>query len=364
MKKIIFPLLLALFAMTACEPEEIETPDTPQHDTTGPADPDTTAHGTARWAYVLSEGQWGMNNAEISRLNLETGQIEAEWFSQTNGRGLGDVAQDLVRYGSRLYCTVWNSNTLEVIDTATGTSQQVSLGNRGPRYIAAHGGKLYISCYDKTVVRIDTATLQIEATCPLSGMQPEDLCIVGESIVVCNGWQYAPDGTTTVYDSTVSVVSVADFVETARLTVGKNPNRIIAVNDSMCVVACSGDYEDHAPCAKLFNIRSGEGLTLTQSATGMCLHDGQLYHYVSEYDSQYRPVARFYRTDLHSLQSTAMLENVSLNYAYGIDVDPETGDMYVSVSPYNANGDVVVFTPSGSRRWQAEAGMFCKKVVF
>ena len=112
-----------------------------------PKPENNTNDGT--YAYVLNEGSRGVNNAEISRLNIKDGTIEADWFSAANGRGLGDLAQDLVHYGNKLYATVHTSNKVEVIDPATGKSlKQIDMGNRGPRYIACHGGKIYVTCYD------------------------------------------------------------------------------------------------------------------------------------------------------------------------------------------------------------------------
>lgn len=345
---------LVLFA--ACEPEKPAPTDTT--DTTPPADTD-------RIAYVLNEGGWSANNAEISRLNLTKGTIDPDWFSRVNGRGLGDVAQDLVHYGSRLYCAVFNSNTLEVIDASTGRSvKQISFGNRGPRYIVCHEGKVYVSCYDRSVVRIDTTALEIEASCPLSGMQPEQMCLCGENLVVCNTWQYASDGTTYLYDSTASVVSLATFTETDRITVGLNPTRIQGIDADRCVVGCAGNYGVEEACARVLTLSTRQVTSLAQAATAMDYHDGYLYHYITTYDAQWNPAAFFFRTDMQSLETTPYLTSVAMPYAYGITVDPSNGDIYICNSPYTSTGDVHCYAPDGTLRWQVEAGFFCKKVVF
>ena len=85
-----------------------------------PTNNNSTNDGT--YAYVLNEGAWGGNDAGISRLNIKDGTIEVDWFAKANGRGLGDLAQDLIYYGSRLYASVNGSNTIEVIDPVTGKS--------------------------------------------------------------------------------------------------------------------------------------------------------------------------------------------------------------------------------------------------
>ena len=79
-KSILFFAACALFVMVGCEKD--------------PKLENNTNDGT--YAYVLNEGTWGGNNAEISRLNIKDGTIEVDWFEQANGRGLGDLAQDLI----------------------------------------------------------------------------------------------------------------------------------------------------------------------------------------------------------------------------------------------------------------------------
>ena len=357
MKHTLLPLAACLLLLlAACEPEKPLTPDS--NDTTPPA-------ATDRIAYLLNEGSMSGNNAEISRINITQGTIDPQWFSRVNGRGLGDVAQDLVHYGSRLYCTVWNSGIVEVINPTTGQSiKQIGFAGRGPRYIVCHEGKVYVSCYDRSVVRIDTVSLEIEASCPLSGMQPEQMCLCGENLVVCNSWQYASDGTTFLYDNTVSVVDLATFTETGKIEVGTNPTRIQALDENRCVVACAGNYGVEEASAKVLDLTTQELTPLTQAATAMDLHGNDLYHYITTYDAQWNPAALFFRTDMTTLETTPVFTSVAMPYAYGISIDPLTGNIYLCNSPYTSTGDVYCYAPDGTLRWQAEAGFFCKKVVF
>lgn len=78
-------------------------------------------------AYVLNEGNWSSNEASLSRINLTTGAITNNIFSTVNGRDLGDVAQDLVVYGTKAYVTVSFSNTVEVVSIIDNTSRQIQL---------------------------------------------------------------------------------------------------------------------------------------------------------------------------------------------------------------------------------------------
>ena len=325
--------------------------------------PDTPSTSTAP-AYLLNEGSWGGNDAGISLLDLNSDNVEINWFRNNNGRGIGDLAQDLIHYGGKLYASVHTSNTIEVINPATGKSlKQIDMGTRGPRYLASHNGKVYVSCYDKTIVRIDTATLAIEASCPLSGMQPEQLCIIGDNLYVCNSWQYDANGNT-IYDSTVSVVNLSTFTETGKITVATNPNRIKAIDSHRFIVACSGNFS--SPLALVVDILNNTQTPLSVPATNFDIYNNNIYLYSTAYDSLWNPTASFYRVDASTLQATPILQNYSstLPYAYAINIDPFNGNIYICNSPYTENTDLYTFSPDGSLLRKVEGGILASKVVF
>ena len=284
------------------------------------ANPDTPAGNDVR-AYVLNEGLWGGNDASLSLITKEG--ITNDWFAQNNGRGLGDLGQDMVHYGSLLYVVVHSSSTLECVDPTTGISRkQIDLSNRKPRYLVGHEGKLYVSCYDKTVVRIDTATLAVDGICQLSGMQPEQLCIVGNNLYVCNG--------------------------------------------SRLIVACGGDYASHPACTKVVNVSTGSQTQLDVAATNFDIYDGAIYLYCTTYDASWNTTVSFYKVDANTLSHEEILADHKneLKNAYAINVDPKTKNIYICNSVYGVNSDVYVFSPAGAQLNKYEAGTFANKVVF
>ena len=351
-KHLLFTTLVTLVVLAGCRKEPDPAPVTPTN-TTSPI-------------YLLSEGSWGGNDAEISLLDRNSSQITLNWFSANNGRGIGDLAQDLIHYGNRLYATVHSSNTIEVIDPATGKSiKQINMGERGPRYLAAHNGKIYVTCYDKTVVRIDTAQLAIEASCPLSGMQPEQLCVLGDNLYVCNCWQYNANGDA-IYDSTISVVNLTTFSETDKITVGLNPGRIKTLDSHRIVVACAGDYGSHPATTLVIDINTGSMQALPVVATNFDISGNDIYLYNTSYDQSWNTTAHFYHIDATTLQATPILENQAqhLSNAYSINIDPSNGNLYICTSPYTANADVYTFRPDGTEIRHVEGGILSSKVVF
>lgn len=71
---------------------------------------------------VLNEGGWGQNNAEVSLVDVTNGTVAVNFFSSNNSRGLGDIAQDMIVVGNKAFITVSFSNSLEIMDIATGRS--------------------------------------------------------------------------------------------------------------------------------------------------------------------------------------------------------------------------------------------------
>ena len=117
-----FPILALALLFAACEKEE--KPDNGD-------ETDVTSGATK--VLILDEGSWGANNAALSALDPKHREMTIDWFSSVNGRGLGDVAQDLLLYGSKVYATVTFSNSLEVIDPKSGNATHVDMGSRNPR---------------------------------------------------------------------------------------------------------------------------------------------------------------------------------------------------------------------------------------
>lgn len=155
-------LTLFVFSLLIHACDDITDKDSPE-DNGG----SNTETGTAG-IYVLSEGLFNLNNSTLMFHSLKNGQTDTDYFRSKNHRGLGDTANDMAIYGSKLYIVVNVSSQIEVIDRASGLSlKRIPVLNengssRQPRYIAFHKDKAYVCSFDGTVARIDTTSLEIE----------------------------------------------------------------------------------------------------------------------------------------------------------------------------------------------------------
>ena len=51
---------------------------------------------------ILNEGNFNQNNSTLAKYDIETGSIIKDFFREVNMRGLGDVGNDMIKYGSKL----------------------------------------------------------------------------------------------------------------------------------------------------------------------------------------------------------------------------------------------------------------------
>ena len=51
---------------------------------------------------VLSEGLFNMNNSTLALVDLKSGEIDYNYFTTLNGRGIGDTGNDMKQYGSKI----------------------------------------------------------------------------------------------------------------------------------------------------------------------------------------------------------------------------------------------------------------------
>lgn len=355
-------LALVAVSMTACQKEQPTPIDNPSGDTPDPVISDPL-RGVA---LVLNEGSWGNNEASISLLLNTTGKMDNNWFSLKNGRGLGDVAQDMVAYGNKIYVTVWGSNSLEVIDRNTSRSRHVSLGDRGPRYMATHNGKLYITCYNpNSVIRIDTATLQIEATCQLGDYNPEGIAIANGKIFVASQ-KMGLGNNEYQFDDKVYIVDLATFSTSATATVGINPNKVMVYNSQYVVVNCFGNYVASTysyidPKVAFINIQT---------------HDVTLYDYtLTDFDVYNNTVYGFHTSPGNNKYVTLSGDPLNITYStelmesgvapYKISIHPTKGDRYLTTTgDYTEQGDVLFTSYDKTLTWSSQAGMLPSKVVF
>ena len=319
--------------------------------------------------YILSEGLFNWNNSTLASYDLTTNTLVSDFFLTANKRGLGDTANDMKLYGSKLYVVVDQSSQIDVIDPITGKSlKQIPLfkengDGRQPRFIEFYKGKAYVCSFDGTVAKIDTASLKIEAFVQC-GKNPDGICVANNKIYVANsGGLNFPN-----YDNTVSVIDLNTFTEIKKITVGVNPGVIHADSEGDVYVISRGNYGANPYKFQRINSVSD---TLTETfddiqALNFAIHNDTAYIYNYNFTTQSSDIKVFDCKKEIVISENFITDGTVLNTPFGIDVNPVNGDVYLTdAKSYTVFGDVLCFKKNGKLKFRIkEVGLNPKKVVF
>lgn len=316
--------------------------------------------------YVLSEGLFNNNNSTLAFYDLENKVKNSDYFQTWNHRGLGDTANDALIYGSKMYIVVNVSGVLEVLDIQSGKSiKQIKMQNEAgvnkqPRFMTAHQNKIYICSFDGTVSRLDTLSIQIEATIPV-GKNPDGICCANGKIYVSNsGGLSFPN-----YENTVSVIDIQSFTVHKTLTVGTNPYKLIPDSQGDVYVVSRGNYGTVKSCLCKINpdLQVQFFDTIPVSEFGIYQDTAYLYHF--DLNSNFMKWVKF-DCKKEEVINTWQSNKTLFESPNGMDINPENGDIYVTdAKSYTVLGDVFCFNNKGKLKFRLqEVGLNPKKVIF
>lgn len=317
---------------------------------------------------ILSEGLFNMNNSTLALVDLQTGDIDYDYFKSINARGLGDTGNDMKQYGAKIYIPVNISSQLEILDANTCKSiKQIALFNdegvaRQPRYVTFNKDKAYVSCFDGWVARIDTASLEIDgwAQC---GNNPDNLVVGNNKLYVSNsGGLDNP-----FYDNSVSVVDLESFQEIRRIQVGVNPGSIATDSEGDVYVITRGDYDEED--YTLHKIDS-EIDTVVESFTSlhplkMIIHNDLAYMYSYNYKSGEQWIKVFDCLTDRVVNENFITDGTKIQTPFSLTINPDNGDLYITEAyNYVLWGDVLCFNRNGQLKFRLnEIGLNPNSVI-
>ena len=339
---ILFSLMLAL--VYSCDDmEDIN----PLPDDTGE---NITETGTAE-LYILSEGLFNLNNSSLARYTFSSNKNVPDYFLKVNQRGLGDTANDMAIYGSKLYIVVNVSSQIEVIDLPTGKSlKRIPMltengSSRQPRTIAFDKNKAYVCSFDGTVARIDTTSLTIEAY-TTAGRNPDGICVQNNKLYVSNsGGLDQPN-----YDNTVSVIDIPSFKETKKITVGNNPGKILPDRYGNIYVAVRGTLSSNQQQHLIrINSQTDEvSQTINEPVLNFAIHNEFAYLYSYSYATRQSTFKVYNLISESIIEDNFIKDDTRINTPFAIKVNPYSGNIYISDAyDYKVRGDVLCFSQQG-----------------
>lgn len=329
--------------------------------------------------YLLNEGNMGMNLATLDYYNNATGIYTSNIYNTINpgtAKELGDVGNDLQRYGGKLYAVVSLSDKVEVMDIHTAKRiGQISIPTC--RYITFYKGKAYVSSYATTiggsigvngyVAEVDTATFEVLRTVAV-GRQPEEMAIVGDKMYVANSGGYSPGN----FERTVSVIDMNTFIETKRIDVAENLHHVKTDQYGDVYVTSRGDY--YGLHSKLYLLDSRDDVlkdSLPTAASDIWISGDSAYVYGVEWSYITNKNTVSYRIiDIKNerILSDAFITDgtdTQIRTPGGIAVDPSTKEIYITDAKDNLlPGTLYCFSPAGKKKWSVTAGNIPAHFVF
>lgn len=366
MKKLNFYLLIvSILFLFSCRTDDYVTPSEKEEVSTGENTP-------IKGFYLLNEGNMGSNKATLDFYDYTTGTYHRNIYGEINPnvvKELGDVGNDIIIYGSKLYAVINASNKIEVMDAKT-TKRIKTIQLQNCRYMTFKGGKIYASSYagpidlnpnspPGKVVEIDTVSLAIQREVVV-GYQPEEMEIVGNQLFVANSGGYMFPN----YDKTVSVVDLTTFKQTKKIDVAINLHRLKKDNYGDLYVSSRGDY--YGIPSSLFLVDAATGIVKKDfhvAVSGMTIVNDKLYYYGNEFNYNTHTYTK--TSGIIDVKTEQVISNkiIDQNYMndikapYGLAVNPYTEDIYITdARNYVSTGFVYCFDKNGKFKWKTEGG--------
>lgn len=298
---------------------------------------------------VLNNGNWGSNDANILGFDYEENVASPLLFQAANGgKALGDLGQDILTMGDKIYIAVNGSQVVFVTDRNLHIVREIVATKDGtklsPRYLCSSGSKVYVTYYEGYLGEIDIKDYSVRTIAV--GNSPEGVAYANNRVYVANsGGATHPN-----YDKTISVVDTKSFKEIKKVNVNLNPQIIVANADgSSLYVNSFGNYTDVPALVQHISI-DGDNYTvsdLTEYSDVKAIAagtDNELYVVTGSYNENWQVEGHINVYNMNEGKPAREFPAAITNF-YSISC---AGDyIYVGTSDYQTNGTVYMYDRAG-----------------
>jgi len=313
--------------------------------------------------YILNGGNWNANNASLSYYDFKTETMFSKVFENENGSGLGDSAEQILIYGSKMYVTVTTSNRLVVLDLDGKLIKEfnpVTTDNEpvNPRCMVADNGKVYVSYfYAHSVAALDTASLEIGEEVKV-GRYPEQLTVANGKIYVANsGGNDYPN-----YGNTVSVITPSTMTVEKEIEVVFNPVGVASDSEGDVYVISWADHgQTTDQTLQRIDGSTGEVTTIGK-ATKMSIVNDKIYTIWGQYYNS--PGAGYQVFDALTervITDNFITDGTSIASPNALAVDPQTEKIYITYFDYVSTSSLYVFSADGKLEKTLDTGGYDAK---
>ncbi len=321
--------------------------------------------------YIINEGSFQSNNGSISYFDPVAEHITNGIFEAANGRALGDVVQSFAVVGDTTGVIVVNGSAkLEFVDLKTFKSIAEPVAVVYPRYfmqVSTDRGFLTAGNMQGYVYQFNLRTFEILDSIEV-GKGPEVMVELYNMVYIANsgGWGI---------DSTIYVIHAPSLNYSDTIYVGKAPVDLAFDDSENLWVYCKGQAiynwdppydlisETDALLQKIDIIQStiiwqaavGKAGDYTATPPRMAASPGGDIIYYLRPDGVYQ---------IHSGNPEIAETPLIAGSFYGLDVNPDDGNIYVFESIFTGNGTMKVFTSDGTPVGEGTVGIAPNGAVF
>lgn len=291
-------------------------------------------------AFILNFGK-DTNSSSLSYYDFASETASNGIFKTQNDEIMGDQANHMCAYGSKLYIAVSNSSKVEITDLNGVRLKKIEIKDEAgipqkPRFMASHGGYIYFSVYGGSVQRIDTLNLNLDSEKVIVGDYPEALTVAGNKLFVNNSRA----------GNTVSVIDLTSFSKIHEIEVPVNPyEQALTGSDGNVYIVTSTDWK--SPKLQRINPNTYD-VTELGEASVIAEYNNTLYTYFSIWGG----ISWFKTYDLKTgkLSEKDYLDASEFSYINALNINPLTGDLYISDAPSDRKGRIVVYNSEGAMK--------------
>lgn len=302
---------------------------------------ENTLPTTTTGVYVLNSGSMGHNNSVLTFYEPETKQVSASVFQTANGIKLGDTANDMIIYGSKMYIAVNISNIVFITDLKGKKIGEIK--GIAPRKFASLDGKVYVSDYNGNLVQIDTTSFETKSI--KVGDKPEGIAAHNGKIYVANSGNYP------TYDTKVSVIDAKTFTALSPIEVVANPQSFVIDGDNKLYLISWGDNGAAPAALQIIDTKANTSTTIKDVVPTVASYgkENKMYIISTTYDASWVATTKVlvFDTTTDKIIGDFISDATTIENASSITCDKITGNVYVGASDYKTNGDMYIYSKEG-----------------
>ena len=309
-------------------------------------------------AYILNEGIWGSNNANISRFFPSYKGIDSDYYQQVNGKLMGDLANAMIEEDNNIYVVIGGSKYVARLDLNCVEQARYYFpeGEGEPRCIDVEDGYVYVTQHGGQVSKLDAQTLKLVSTFK-GGDNLEGIVEKDGKLYVANAWKGVYD-----FNKELLVINAETMTKTGSIDVVLNPVQVQEIDDKIYVIS-QGNYEDVQAVLQVIDTKAGTSKVIVKDVDKITEgHNGLIYGVRSTYDADWNTINSFftYNPKKGTISETSFLQDapssISSTAIYLLEVGGYADFIYIGISDYVTNGTIYQFDASGKLLQSFDSG--------